>query len=109
MDTRKESSLKIYKEFQAPALVRPEVTAFWVLVNTISSCGGGVVFCVDSGLTMVGERIREGQRQGDKTIKTDDSMIKMTDWVLAKWRRRERPGGVRDQGPGREADRPRRP
>lgn len=106
MGTRKESPLKIHKEFQAPALVRPEVIAVWVLVNTISSCGGGVAFRVDSGLTMVGERIREGQKQGDKTIKTDDSMIKMTDWILAKWRRRERPGGVRDQGPGREADRP---
>lgn len=34
---RKESSLKINKKIHALALARPRVTAFWVLLNKISS------------------------------------------------------------------------
>lgn len=97
-------------ESQVPALVRPEVTAFWILLNKIKQLSSSSGFLVDSGLRLVGERIESNKDLRTKTLKmVGERMVEITRWILIKWKRREKPRGLRDQVAGRRAHRPHKP
>lgn len=58
----------------------------------------------------VGERIKSDKDLRAKTLKmVGERMVEITGWILIKWKRREKPRGLRDQGARRRAHKPHKP